>query len=53
MKFILAFGTWLVMAAVLVLGIVLAVREPHSLWLLIAGVVAFFVAVGKIGCATH
>jgi hypothetical protein len=51
MKLLLAFLVWLVMGGVLVKGLIMAVNG--SVWLLIVGVVAFIVLVGKIGCLSH
>jgi hypothetical protein len=42
---------WMLMAAVLAAGIVLAVKG--SLWLLAIGTLCFILAIGKIGCLTH
>ena len=39
------------MGAVLGFGILMAVKG--SPWLLLAGLVGFVIAVGKIGCAAH
>ena len=51
MKLLWAFLVWIGMGAVLGSGILLAVKGNP--WLLIAGIVGFVIAVGKIGCATH
>ena len=51
MKFYLALLVWLLWAAAIGVGVVLAVKG--SVWLLIISVLAFFIAMGKIGCATH
>lgn len=51
MKFIAAVAIWLVMASVLGVALVLAVKG--NFWLLGFGLAGFIVAVGKIGCATH
>lgn len=51
MKLLCAFAVWMAMGLVLGLGILMAVKG--SPWLLIAGLVGFVVAVGKIGCAAH
>jgi hypothetical protein len=48
MKLILAAGIYLVMGAVLALGIVLAVKG--TIWFLIISFLVFVVAFGKIGC---
>ena len=49
MKLIYACAIWLGMAAAIGVGIVLAVEG--SPWLLVASLLGFIVAVGKIGCA--
>ncbi|MEW6305915.1 MAG: hypothetical protein AB1705_20765 [Verrucomicrobiota bacterium] len=51
MNFWLACLAWIVIGIILGLGILMAVKG--SLWLLIASIIGFIVAVGKIGCATH
>jgi hypothetical protein len=51
MKFFLAMLLWFLMAAILVVGCVLAVKG--SFWLLIIGVATFFILMGKIGCLTN
>lgn len=51
MKLLCAFAVWIGMGVVLGTGILMAVKG--SPWLLIAGMVGFVIAVGKIGCATH
>ena len=51
MKLIYAFAVWLIMGALIGLGLLLAVNG--SPWLLIASVLGFIVAVGKIGCMSH
>ena len=48
MKFVLAIVAYLLIAAVLGWGILLAVKG--SPWLLLVGFVAYVVAFGKIGC---
>jgi len=48
MKFALAILAYLLIAAVLGWGILLAVKG--SPWLLVAGFIAYVVAFGKIGC---
>ena len=52
MKLFYAMATWVVMGAVIGLGIFLAVVKG-SFWLLLASLAAFIFAVGKIGCAHH
>lgn len=51
MKLLLASLAYLLIAAVLSWGILLALAGKP--WLLIAGVVAYLLALGKIGCASH
>ena len=51
MKLLLAMVVWLLMAVVIGAGILMAVKG--SPWLLIASLIGFVIAVGKIGCATH
>ena len=51
MKLVLAFAVWLIMAAFIGAGLLLAVKG--SPWLLLISMVGFIVAVGKIGCASH
>jgi hypothetical protein len=51
MSFFVAVLAWLVMAAVLAAGIVLATHG--KLLLLAIGVIAFVFAFGKWGCASH
>jgi hypothetical protein len=51
MSFIAAVGAWLVIAALLVLGIVLAVKG--TAWVLVVGALGFLFAFAKWGCATH
>ena len=51
MKLLCAFAVWMGMGAVLGFGILMAVKG--SPWLLLAGLVGFVIAVGKIGCAAH
>jgi hypothetical protein len=51
MKLLLAFAVWLGMAAVLVYGILLAMKG--NFWLLGIGVLAFIGMVAKIGCLSH
>jgi hypothetical protein len=51
MSFFLAILIWLIMGAVLVLGVTLAVKG--TFWLVILGMLAFVFAVAKIGCLSH
>jgi len=51
MNFFAVVFVWLLLAAILVAGIVLAAKG--SLWLLVAGMVAFIAAFAKYGCASH
>jgi hypothetical protein len=51
MKLLCAFAVWLGMGVVLGFGILMAIKG--SLWLLIAGLIGFIIAVGKIGCMPH
>jgi hypothetical protein len=51
MKLLFLMFVWLVMALLLVAGVVLAVKG--SFWLLALGLVAFVLAVAKIGCLSH
>ena len=51
MKLLWAFAVWIGMGTILGVGILMAVKG--SPWLLIAGLIGFVIAVGKIGCATH
>lgn len=51
MKFVLAILAYLLIAAVLGWGILLLIAGKP--WLLIAGVIVYLVAFGKIGCASH
>jgi hypothetical protein len=51
MNFILALLAWLIIAAVLVAGIVLAAKG--SLWLLLLGALGFVLLFSKYGCLTH
>ena len=51
MKFLTAILAWLVIAAVLATGIVLATKG--NLVLLGLGLLGFIVAFAKYGCATH
>ena len=51
MSFFLAVLAWLVIAAVLVLGIVMATKGV--LWLMIVSLLLFILAFAKWGCASH
>ena len=51
MKLILAFLVWGGMAAVLVLGLLMALKG--SFWLLALGLLGFILLVAKIGCLSH
>ena len=51
MKLLYAFAAWIAMGTVLGAGILMAVKGNP--WLLIAGLVGFVIAVGKIGCMPH
>jgi len=51
MKLLYAFAAWIAMGTVLGAGILMAVKG--SPWLLIAGLIGFVIAVGKIGCLPH
>jgi len=51
MKLILAFLVWGGMAAVLVTGLLLALKG--SFWLLALGLLGFIFLVAKIGCLSH
>jgi hypothetical protein len=51
MKFFLAILVYLAIAAVLGLGMLLAVKG--NLWLLIVGFLVYVVAFAKIGCLPH
>ena len=52
MKFFLPLFVWLVMAAIITAGILLAVAGK-GLWLLILSAVGFIVMFSKYGCLTH
>jgi hypothetical protein len=52
MKFFYACFAWLLIAAVLAVGLFLFAVKG-SPWMLVISVIGFIVAVGKIGCATH
>lgn len=51
MKLILAFIVWFAMAAVLVTGILMAMKG--SVWLLALGTLGFLALMAKYGCLTH
>jgi hypothetical protein len=51
MKLTLAIAVWLIMGAILGAGLLQAVNG--SPWLLLAGILGFIIAVGKIGCSAH
>jgi hypothetical protein len=51
MNFLAAMVVWLVMGAIITLGIVLAALGKPIL--LILGLLGFIFAVGKIGCLSH
>jgi ABC-type methionine transport system permease subunit len=51
MNFFVVLLVWLVLAAVLVTGVVLATKG--SVWLLVVGFLSFLFAFAKWGCATH
>jgi len=51
MKFLSALLVWLVMGAIITIGIVMATTGKP--WLLVVGLLGFVFLVGKIGCATH
>ena len=51
MSFFVAVGAWLIIAAILVLGIVLAVKG--TAWVLVVGALGFIFAFAKWGCAAH
>ena len=51
MSFFIGFLAWLLIGAVLVIGIVMAAKG--ALWFLILGLLAFVFAFAKWGCATH
>jgi len=51
MSFFIAVGAWLIIAALLVLGIVLAVKGTAGV--LVVGSLGFVFAFAKWGCATH
>ncbi|MCI0747427.1 MAG: hypothetical protein L0Y58_18640 [Verrucomicrobia subdivision 3 bacterium] len=47
----MAILVWLIMAAAIAAGIVMAVKG--SVWLLILSLLAFILLVAKIGCLSH
>ena len=51
MKLMLAFLVWGIMGAVLVAGLLMALKG--SVWLLALGLLAFILMVAKIGCLSH
>jgi len=51
MKLLLVLFVWLLIAAVLAAGIVLAAKG--SFWLIALGALAFVFAIAKIGCLSH
>jgi len=51
MKLLCAFAVWIGMGTVLGVGILTAVKG--SPWLLLAGLIGFVIAVGRIGCMSH
>jgi hypothetical protein len=51
MSFVLSIITYLIMAAILIAGIILAVKG--TFWLLIVGVIAFALAITKISLLAH
>ena len=51
MKLILAFVVWFGMAAVLVTGLLMAMKG--NLWILGLGLLGFILMVAKIGCLSH
>jgi hypothetical protein len=51
MSVFLALLTWVIMAAILTIGVVMAVHG--SFWLLILGGLGFVAAVAKIGCLSQ
>lgn len=54
MKFVLALFTYLVMAAIIAWGILVAVHPGGKPWLLIGALVAYLVVVARTGCTeTH
>ena len=54
MKLFLAFAVWVIMGLLIGGGLLLSVSGHSSgPWILLASVLGFIVAVGKIGCTTH
>jgi hypothetical protein len=51
MKLFYALAVWIGMGVILGAGILMAVKGTP--WLLIAGLIGFVIAVGKIGCMSH
>ena len=51
MKLLCAIAVWIGMGVILGAGILAAVKG--SPWLLIAGLIGFIIAVGRIGCMSH
>lgn len=51
MNFYMGFLAWAAIGVVLGFALLMAVKG--SVWLLVLGLVAFVVAITKIGCATH
>jgi hypothetical protein len=51
MSFYAAVFAWLVIAAILTVGIVMATKG--AIWLLVVGLLLFVGAFAKWGCATH
>jgi len=51
MSFFVSLFVWFLMAAVLIVGVILAVKG--SFWLLILGLLAFIAAITKIGIFGH
>ena len=51
MKLIYAFAVWLIMGALIGSGLLLAVNGTP--WLLLASMLGFIIAVGRIGCMSH
>jgi hypothetical protein len=51
MNIFLALLVWVIMAAILTTGVVMAVHG--SFWLLVLGFLGFVLAVAKIGCLSH
>ena len=51
MSFFVALFVWAILAAILILGVVMAVKG--SFWLLIVGFLAFVFGLTKVGILTH